>query len=408
MTSSQRCAKEIYELGNHLIDWSLKQEDLKKSFFPIYMEPVKGKNPEIKNSLHFKIHETFDDEKDWILNEIMRLRELNNDDDFGILLRNNAAVIKWARFLEENDIPYICFTDSLGQKKVFRILLKYMDVLLNPWDNKIIIELYKELVNSKIYKKEFDDSLSSSFLNKMGSPFISFKLTELPTKTLIKLRMDIQYWLENSGLPPETLVIKLGNYFFKDIVDKSNVQLFSVLIARYKRKFTDYEANKPVTLPDIIEYFKELAKKNRISGVKFFEENEEDDSKGIIKVMTVHKAKGLGFDNVFMPEMSENMYSYCITPDNIKLTSKNKLLTQLDMIIGSRAKKTNSQSKLDQVEEHMRLIYVGVTRAKKRFYMSSSYKTKRWDKLEDNQPSKVLEYFISSKNLTELVEVRND
>ena len=403
MTSSQRCAKEIYELANQLVNWSLEQEDLKNSFFPIYMEPVEGQNPETYDSLHFKRHETPDDEKDWVLNEIIRIRELSPDDNFGILLRGNASVIKWARFLEEKELPYICFTDSLGQKKVFKLLLKYLEVLFNPWDNKLIIELYKELICSKLYRHEFD---SMAFLSRAGSPFVSFKLTDLPTETLIKFRMDIQYWLDNSGLPPETLVIKLGNYLFRDIIDRSNVQLFSILITRYKHKFTDYEANKPVTLPDIIEHFKELGKKNRISGVKFFVESGEEDPKtGLIHIMTVHKAKGLGFDNVFMPEMHENMYSYSITSDNIKLSTKNKLLTQLNKIIESKLKKTDLQSKLDQVEEHMRLIYVGITRAKKHLYMSSSSKIKKWEKFEDNQPSKVLEYFISDKSV--IAEVNN-
>jgi|GEM_PF-428366 len=399
MVSSQRCSKEIYELANYLVKWSYTQDDLKSSFLEIYMEPVEDSNPIVENSVSFNIFDTPDEEKVRVLNEIKKLREENSDFTFGILLKKNDAVVEWARMLESHNIPVICYTDSLKQKKVFRFILSFLQVLENPWENKNIVELYEEFVQLKIYRKNFE---SIDFIkNKIKSPFISFELSDLMTENLVNFWADVYYWLEYSYLPPEELVIKIGNYYFKDITDKSNVYLMAALIKKFKNSFNDYsEVEKTVNLPDIINHFKKLKDLKRVSGVRFFTEMDEDNSAlaGYVQLMTIHKSKGNEFDAVFIPEMHDSMYSYTVTPDNIQIKPENILLEKLNIIIDNKSEKTASRIQLDQVEENMRVIYVGITRAKKKLYMSSTLKlVNRWGKSTANQSSKVLEHFISLK-----------
>jgi len=435
MVSSQRCSKEIYELANHLVNWSYTQDDLKKSFIEIYMEPVEGKNPVAANSVNCNIFDSPDEEKVRVLNEIKKLREENPDFTFGILLKNNYSVVEWSRFLENHNLPVICYTDSIKQKKVFRFILSFLQVLENPWDNKNIVELYEEFVQIKIYRKDFE---SIDFIkNKIKSPFISFEISNLMTEYLVNFWADIYYWLEYSYLSPEELVIKIGNYYFKDIIDKSNVYLMAALIKKFKSSFNDYsEVAKTVNLPEIINHFKKLKELKRVSGVRFFTEMDEDNSAfaGYVQLMTIHKSKGNEFDAVFIPEMHESMYNYSITPDNIQIKQENILLETLDKLSSrtceagvaiaelnnheittlpepalSEARRAESNGisrndipasriQLDQIEENMRVIYVGITRAKKKLYMSSTSKlVSKWGKSYDNQPSKVLEHFISLK-----------
>ncbi|EKE04095.1 MAG: hypothetical protein ACD_20C00107G0005 [uncultured bacterium] len=396
MLSSQRCSKELYELANHLIDWSKTQDDLKNAFLDLKMEPVDGKNPDIKDGLNFKILETPDNEKSCILSEIKRLQEQEPDSTCGILLRANWQVFEWANYLEKNDIKYVCFTDTLKQKKVFRFLLKFLEVIENPWDNKLVFELYEEFINAKIIKKDFE---SVNFLkNKMGSPFISYDSTEIITETLLNFWWDVHYWLENSYLPTEELVLKLGSYYFDNIIDKSNVHLLSVLVKKFKNNFTDYSDNaKIINLPDIVKHFKDLSKKSKIGGVRFFTESEEDGDNplgGYVQLMTVHKAKGNEFDAVFMPEMNETSYS--ISQEFTKVRAEDVLLEQISGISGAENPKSEQQIKIEQMEETLRLIYVGITRAKKYLYMSSACKRlTKYNKAYDVLPSRVLEYLVS-------------
>jgi DNA helicase-2/ATP-dependent DNA helicase PcrA len=399
MTSSQRCSKDIYDLANNLVKWSYTQNDLKYSFLEIYMEPVDSKNPQSDNAVNLNIYSSPDDEKITVLNEIRKLKEENPDFTYGILLKKNDSVVEWSRFLENHGLPVICYTDSLKQKKVFRFILSFLQVLENPWENKNIVELYEEFIQLKFYTKNFE---SIDFIkNKIKSPFISFELSDLETENLVNFWADIYYWLENSCIPPEELVIKLGNYYFSDITDKSNVYLMSALIKKFKAGFNDYsDTAKTINLPDVIDHFKSLRDLKRVSGVRFFTEMEEDNTAlaGYVQLMTIHKAKGNEFDAVFIPEMHETMYNYPITPDVIQLKAENILLSAIEELGSNKTKIPVQNIQLEQVEENMRVIYVGITRAKSRLYMSSTVKlVNRWGKVTNNQPSKVLEYFISQK-----------
>ncbi|WP_353081414.1 DNA helicase PcrA [Tessaracoccus lapidicaptus] len=70
---------------------------------------------------------------------------------------------------------------------------------------------------------------------------------------------------------------------------------------------------------------------------------DRDESKGVVTLMTLHTAKGLEFDTVFLTGMEEGMF-----PHMRALTDPHEL------------------------EEERRLAYVGITRARKRLYLTRS------------------------------------
>lgn len=391
MDYSQRCAGEIFELANSLVDWTQGQELLKDAFIPLKIYPVEGKNPETKDCLDFKIYETPDEEKEKILKEIQKLQKSGFKFTIGILLRGNSSVIDYAQFLEQHNIPFICYSESVAQKKVFRFTKAWLDVLNNPWDNKFIRNLYEEFCKANVLDYEFD---SAHFLEKLGSPFVCFSKEDFPVENLAKFQNEILKWLDKSILPPEELVSELGSYYFDSVIDKSNARIISILIDRFRRYYTDNEQNKTAELPEVLDYLQELGFKKKLSGVKFFNELEKDDDKyQFVQIMTAHKAKGLEFDAVFMPEMQESMYSYPVTPEIIKPAQGDLLMNQIKQI--KKLHKSPDEVKKEQIHEHLRLIYVGITRARHYLYMSGSQKSKfSWNKTKDYAPSKVLEYFI--------------
>ncbi len=391
MDHSQRCSNEIFELANSLVDWAESQELLKGAFIPLKIHPVKGKNPETKDCLNFNIYETPDEEKSKILKEIEKLRKSGFKHTIGILLRGNSSVVEWAQFLEGHNIPVICYSESVAQKKIFSFIKSYLEVLNNPWNNSLVKKLYEEFNKSNLLEYEFD---ALHFIEKAGSPFICFPKEGLPTDNTRKFQIEILKWLEKACLPIEEIIADIGTFYFDSVIDKSNARIISLLVSKYKRYATDNEQNKTVVLPDILEYLNELGHKKKLSGVKFFNELEKDDDKyEFVQIMTTHKAKGLEFDTVFMPEMQESPFSYPISPEIIKLDNKDLLINQLRQI--KQMQKSFDQIKLEQIHEHLRLIYVGITRARHYFYMSGNQKDKfSWSKNKNFKPSKVLEYFI--------------
>ena len=78
--------------------------------------------------------------------------------------------------------------------------------------------------------------------------------------------------------------------------------------------------------------------------------------------MTIHLAKGLEFENIFIVGMEENLFPSM-------------------MSLGSR----------DDLEEERRLFYVAITRAKKSAFLTYSHIRYRWGKLIDCEPSRFLE-----------------
>lgn len=392
MDHSQRCADKIFELANSLVDWTESKELLKGAFIPLKIHPVKDKNPETKDCLKFNIYETHEEEKAKILKEIQTLRKSGFKFTIGILLRTNPTVIEWAQFLEQNNIPYICYSEAVAQKKVFRFIKAFLEVLNNPWDNRLVKDLYGEFVKVGVLQYDFD---SFHFLEKAGSPFISFAQNYFPRGNLVKFQDEILKWLEKSHLPPEDLISDIGVHYFDSVIDKSNARVINILVSRYRRNFTDNEQNQTINLPEVVDYLREIGYKKKLSGVKFFDELEKDDEKyQYVQIMTTHKAKGLEFDAVFMPEMQECMFSYPITPEVIKPGQSDLLINQLRQM--KNIQKSIDEIKLGQIHEHLRLIYVGITRARHYLYMSGNQKDKySWSKTKDFSPSRVLEYFLS-------------
>jgi DNA helicase-2/ATP-dependent DNA helicase PcrA len=391
MDHSQRCAAEVFELANSLVDWAMEDEALKDAFEDLKIHAVEGKNPETINCLDFKIYETHEEEKSKILAEISKLKRSPRNLTIGILLRGNQSVIEWAEFLEAQSIPFICYSESVAQKKVFRFIKAFMEVLNNPWDNRLVKTLYEEFCKINAVNYKFD---ALHFLEKAGSPFICFAKDDFPVGELGEFQQEIINWLKKSNLPPEEIISDIGVRYFDSVIDKSNARIISLLVAKHRRYFTDNEQNKTINLPEVIEYLRELSYKKKLSGVKFFNELEKDDDKyEFVQIMTAHKAKGLEFDVVFMPEMQECMFSYPITPEVIRPAVGDLLMNQIRGI--KKLQKTADKIKIEQIHEHLRLIYVGITRAKHYLYMSGNQKDKNsWSKSKDFRPSRVLEYFM--------------
>ncbi len=397
MTSSQRCAPEIFTLANRLVDWAESRQELKGAFKNLHINPVAGRNPDVKNNVRHEIYPTRDEEKYKILEEIAKIRKTGKKLSIGVLLRGNKSVIDWATYLEDNGISCICYSDSVGQKKMFRFAKAFLETLNNPWNNQFIKELYREFSGENLIKTDFD---SRHFLDKLGTPFIYFSEENLPYESLREFRRHILKWLDRSGVPPEHLVNEIGDFYFKSVIDRSNTRIISLLISRHKNNFTDNEKNEVITLPEVVEYLRELAMRKRLGGVRFFEEMEKNDHKGeFVQVMTVHKAKGLEFDVVFLPEIQEKMpYPpyYAINLESIDIGARDLRINQIRQVKNRHL--SPDVIKRQQIHEHLRLIYVGITRAKQYLYLSASeIGDKSWSKNKKFSPSGILQYFMSGQ-----------
>lgn len=98
--------------------------------------------------------------------------------------------------------------------------------------------------------------------------------------------------------------------------------------------------------------------------------DETPDADNAVTLMTLHAAKGLEFENVFLAGLEEGIFPH------------------------SRSLNNNTE-----MEEERRLMYVGVTRAKQKLYISYAKRRQMWGDTKYNPPSRFLAEIPA--NLTE-------
>ena len=194
----------------------------------------------------------------------------------------------------------------------------------------------------------------------------------------------MQYWLNSSTLPLEELVIRIGLFYYTSDIEKSNVYLIAILVKRL---------NSSGDFDTTLERLQELAKRPSLSGFKFFSEEEDKDAiKGKVQIMTLHKSKGDEFDYVFLPEMSEKSLS--IDVSKAKLKGSTSFMEEVKSFNPNYKRKSELELKEFNSEETLRLLYVAITRAQRKLYITTSAKTKSFGKEVAQEPSIIFESIL--------------
>jgi DNA helicase-2/ATP-dependent DNA helicase PcrA len=140
-----------------------------------------------------------------------------------------------------------------------------------------------------------------------------------------------------------------------DPQDESRAENVQEFVAVAEEFVTDrVEAGESATLVEFLEQVSLVADADEIPV--------GDESEGVVTLMTLHTAKGLEFPVVFLTGMEENVFPHSRS-------------------IGER----------DELEEERRLAYVGITRARKRLYISRAEYRSAWGAPNYNPPSRFLD-----------------
>ncbi len=378
MNCSQRCTKDVWEFANNLVTWASVSDDSNNAFFKMFMQPVEGKNPEPHGRGNAVFGEIFDsalEEKNFVLKIIKDALSKHPDYSVGILLRNNYQVAAWQNLIENSGLKVITRNQCLEQKAIFKAIFAVMKMVLNPFNNDIIADNFEILSDLGFYKRGFAPEI-----RKYENPFIKINADLIDNLTLEQFYWDLNYWVSLCYLTPNELAVKIGMQFFKSDIEKSNIHLISTLIKRICIKNNSLEY--------AVDRLSELSKKPNLSGFKFFSEEDEDDKKflaGKVQIMTMHKSKGDEFNLVFLPEMTERNLTLCL--DGINLKSSD-FIESIKNLNPEYKKKSDYELKQEILAENLRLLYVAVTRAKNKLYVTVSQKIKnRFGKEQKNEPS---------------------
>lgn len=364
MDCSQRCTRDVWMLANNLIKFANGYKESKEAFYNIFMKPVEGKNPEEKNAINSFVFENEFAEKNYVLKQIKLLLEKNPKATFGILLRSNFAVGLWTKFISNSGLKTITRSECLEQKAIFRAIFAVMKIIEKPFDNENIADNYDVLAELGLCKSNLYQTIKNASV-----PFVQMNVDKMNNLGLEMFYWDLIYWLSFSSLPPEELAIKIGLHYYGSEIEKSNVYLISTLIKRLAVSAKNYS--------ELIVRLGELSKKPKLSGFKFFSEEEKNDIEilnGKVQIMTIHKSKGDEFDYVFLPEMLEK--NLPIKFENVSLKKNSRFMESVRELNSDYKPKTDDDLKEFNLAEHLRLVYVAVTRAKRRLYITANKATK--------------------------------
>jgi DNA helicase-2/ATP-dependent DNA helicase PcrA len=193
---------------------------------------------------------------------------------------------------------------------------------------------------------------------------------------LTQFRVNVQRWLNAVTLPIDQLVLTLAQDVFSEVSDLALANKLALVLRSAADDHADWR------LPELTAELAVIAKNER----RFIGFSEDDSGfdperhRGRAVVTTMHKAKGMEWDRVYM--MSVNNYDFPSNMPNDRFISEKWFIRGgLDLAAESLAQLTalestgeydwyeegaaTMRSRLDYVKERLRLLYVGITRAKR-------------------------------------------
>jgi len=341
LDQNYRSTNNILKTANSIIKNNKERKDLE----------LKGN---IGDGVKVKYIRTYDDrnEINTVIEEIGKLYNAGYSySSIGVLYRTNAqSRLVEETFLKKN-IPYkIVGAYYFYQRKEIKDLLSYLKLISNLDDDVAL----RRIIN--VPKRGIGDTSINKLEEKARLENTSmFNAIEDPKQLVFKeLILDLKEKAKDLSLTEliELILDKTG--IIKDLESEKSLEneLRIDNLMEFKSITASFEEQTgTVNLEDFLA---------EISLVADISEHKEDNDG--VTLMTIHSAKGLEFDVVFIVGMEEGIFPH-------------------------------QQSFLEEngLEEERRLAYVAVTRAKKVLYLTNAKRRIIYGKETLNQPSRFIE-----------------
>jgi len=359
LEQNYRSTKYIVQAANKLILNNTKQ--IKKK---IWTEQIGGTKIKIFKALADR------EEGRKIIDLILehKMRHHLKNSEIAILYRTNAQSRIFEEYLRRSNIPYRIYGGmSFYQRKEIKDILAYMRLVVNPKDD----EAFKRIVNYPkrgIGKKVMEQLSIHAEKNNISLYEACFNADLTPrARNLINefIRLIEGMREKNKGgnaYETVTHIVKTSK--ITDLLSMENT-----IESQSRMENINGLLNGVQEFVENDEYFGEEIIENRdlsayiqhISLLTDLDESEKENN-NVVTLMSIHLAKGLEFESIFVVGMEENLFpSYLSMHDP------------------------------DAIEEERRLFYVAITRAKQ--YLTLSYCNNRYQygQMRSNDPSRFLE-----------------
>ncbi|MEO7524371.1 MAG: UvrD-helicase domain-containing protein [Ferruginibacter sp.] len=361
LEQNYRSTKNILSVANQII--SNNKGQIEKTLFT---DKAEGDKIKLVRTM------TDNDEGKMVADTVQELKLRNHffNKDFAILYRTNAQSRSFEESLRRMGIAYRIYGGmSFYQRKEIKDFIAYLRLVVNPRDE----EALKRIINfpvrgigkttidkAVLYANESNSTLWDIISTASMHGFRSGTLDALDGfVTMIKM---FQSELEKKNAYDLAIIVGKSTNIVKDLFNDKTTEG----LARYEnvqellnsiKEFTETPSNLEdgeVGDKTLGGYLQQI--------VLLTDADDNKENGDVVKLMTIHAAKGLEFPVVFVGGLEETLF-----PNAMSINTR------------------------EELEEERRLFYVAVTRAKTNLYLSYANARYRFGQLQQNEPSRFID-----------------
>jgi len=401
MPNSGRSTLEIMSLANRLIDWTREEHPtapLRDALALPHIEPTPPGDPQ-PNPQGLPGHVCLVEEKlspsdelRFVADSVARWLPEHQDETVAVLVPRNERGFELAEELKKRRVEYVeLLRSTRSTRETAGALGNVVSYLADPTSPKKLATVYRvwrrdereeaearaevqRAARALAKCRQVEDFLwpraDRDWLGEMD-------LSQLPDdvrETLEPFRELVRRWQGASLLPIDQLILTLAQDLFHEPAELAVAHKLAVVLRRAGDLRPDWR------LPELTEELAVVARNERrflgLSGDDIGFDPER--YKGQVVVSTIHKAKGLEWDRVYL--MSVNNYDFpsaqahdsyisekWFVRDNLNLEAE--ALAQLEALVSEDGRyeegEATQRARHEYAAERLRLLYVGITRAKK-------------------------------------------
>lgn len=349
LEQNYRSTKRILELANAII-----KNNTTRSEKDLWTE----------NELGDKVETFFADEETGEAAYVaMQIRHLVQNgasfSDFAVLMRINALSRSYEQEFLKYGIPYKVYGGfKFFERKEIKDLTAYLRVLSNPLDNEAILRIIN-LPKRGIGDKTIDTLVEYARVNgfMLFDAIVDAEKLDLPSGAKQKLvnfkKLIISLIADKEALNLVDLfdaIIKKTDFNsqYDERKDEDNQKLMN--ISEFKNSIIEFLKLNPTS--GLNDY---------LSSITLASELDEVEDNNYVIIATVHSVKGLEFDTVFISGLEETIFPVA-----------------------------RAIGETDEMEEERRLMYVAITRARKRLFLLRAKSRFIYGRRQDTLPSRFL------------------
>ena len=413
LPESGRSSHSIINLANWLIEWTQNSHPhsfARTALTPPLIQPTPPgdpqPNPEDCPACIQLVDREMTPEQEiaFVVDAVEAFLADHPDKTVAILSPRNARGFKFVDALKNRKIPYVdgLLQSTSATRLSTGAIANILNYLRNPESGRNLAAAYRvwrrnereDESTAPVIKKvagiiqkceRLEDYLWPSPGKDWLDEDAQLKLDERYFDELLSFKTVVQRWHNAIFLPIDQLILTIAQDLFLDSVELALAHKLSSLLRQLSNAHPDWR------LPEFTLELANIAKNER-RYLGFSQEDAFDPDRypGQVVVATMHKAKGLEWDYVFLTSLNNYNYPSGQEYDQFQsekwfirdhLNLESEIIAQLRTLIEKhpydwyQPGKASAESREELVRERLRLLYVGITRA--RSWLTATWNTGR-------------------------------